>query len=260
MRWLLFFLLLCPVLRAAEPGLSLGAALKRPELVCKVSAENWQALTVSIANTGKTPVLLEQPAGLIASGVNDGARLITLRPVKQEIAPASHVDLMIPAAALASGKAVAAQEFRLTEESEPRLTALLDYLARNDDVPRETAQLAVFAVLENFNFSQWRHFLSGKAENPPEPTPAQVTAAVDALAIVRRVYPDKTFALSEDTELKMRALRNPWSRAKAAQLYGLDGPAAPLPPDIGTLLHTKPGDNCPVCRQRALLQPREDGF
>ena len=33
-----------------------------------------------------------------------------------------------------------------------------------------------------------------------------------------------------------------------------------VPPDIGQLLHTTPGDNCPICRQRAEMQPSPNGL
>jgi hypothetical protein len=60
--------------------------------------------------------------------------------------------------------------------------------------------------------------------------------------------------LAGDSELKLRALRNPWCRAKAMQVYGLSLGDGAVPPDLGQLLHTKPGDNCPICRQRALME------
>jgi hypothetical protein len=76
--------------------------------------------------------------------------------------------------------------------------------------------------------------------------------------VLREISPDKTFALASDSELKLRALRNPWCRAKAMQLYGMtipgDAPPGAVPPDLGQLLHTKPGDNCPICRMRAQMQ------
>jgi hypothetical protein len=83
-------------------------------------------------------------------------------------------------------------------------------------------------------------------------TPAEIVQAVDALGILRTIAPARSFTLAKDPELKLRALRNPWCRAKAMQLYGLAvpelGPAQA--PDLGQLLHTKANDNCPVCRLR----------
>ena len=86
------------------------------------------------------------------------------------------------------------------------------------------------------------------------PTPSDITQAIDVLGLLRKIAPEQTFALATDNGLKLRALRNPWCRAKAAQLYGLDNGDGGVAPDLGQLLHTKVGDNCPICRQRALLQ------
>ena len=75
--------------------------------------------------------------------------------------------------------------------------------------------------------------------------------------ILRTVAPSQTFALGSDSGLKLRALRNPWCRAKAMELYGITIPATTADgqvPDLGQLLHTRPGDNCPICRQRALME------
>jgi len=102
-------------------------------------------------------------------------------------------------------------------------------------------------------------------ENPPKqhPTPAEIAQAVDAAAYVRLTEPDKKPALLADDNFKRLALRNPWARAKAMALYGLSVDDAltgdpGLPPDLGKLLHTAPNDNCPICRQRALMQKGND--
>ena len=107
---------------------------------------------------------------------------------------------------------------------------------------------------------QWLQILAtprpGEPPDPNHPTPAEVTQAIDALGILRTLAPAKAFALATDDGLKLRALRNPWCRAKAMQIYGITLPAGDgaAPPDIGQLLHLKPDDNCPICRQRAQMQ------
>jgi hypothetical protein len=70
--------------------------------------------------------------------------------------------------------------------------------------------------------------------------------------VLREIAPTASFALAKDPELKLRALRNPWCRTKAMQLYGIALPeiAPGQAPDLGQLLHTKANDNCPVCRLR----------
>jgi hypothetical protein len=86
--------------------------------------------------------------------------------------------------------------------------------------------------------------------------------AIDALGLLRVLHPSRTFALATDPDLRLRALRNPWCRTKAALLYGLTLPGSDgaTAPDLGQLLHTSPGDNCPICRQRAEMQTSPGGL
>ncbi|MEI9895547.1 MAG: hypothetical protein WDN28_17060 [Chthoniobacter sp.] len=109
--------------------------------------------------------------------------------------------------------------------------------------------MAVFCLLENTSYAQWLQSLSGPsgiaAASDPHPTPAEVTQAVDVLGLLRQVAPQQTFALAGDSELKLRALRNPWCRVKAMQIYGLNLGDGAVPPDLGQLLHTKPGGQLP---------------
>jgi hypothetical protein len=184
--------------------------------------------------------------------------VVVLRAAEASVPARGAVEVALPAAALSSKSTVGIQSFKLTEATEPRLAPLLKYLAGQPDAPRTTTQLAVFCLLENITFAQWLHFLAatpgsaGPAE--PHPTPAEVTQAIDVLGILREIAPEQPFALKADSDLKLRALRNPWCRAKAMQIYGLQIGDGALPPDIGQLLHTQAGDNCPVCRQRTRMQ------
>ncbi len=79
-----------------------------------------------------------------------------------------------------------------------------------------------------------------------EPTPAEIAMLVEALAFAQAASTAKMPALGEDADFRRRALRNPWVRARAIQIFNLAFDA--VPPEIGALLHTRPGDNCPICR------------
>jgi len=92
------------------------------------------------------------------------------------------------------------------------------------------------------------------------PAPTEIAAAIDALGVLREIAPERKFALASDDELKLRALRNPFSRAKAMQLYGMTLPDGLVAPDLQQLLHTKPGDNCPICRMRAQMPDAGNGL
>jgi len=252
MRFLLLLpLLLATALPAAEP-LNLSAALRQPGL--SVVITGGTPLVVTVTNQSATPVTIAQPAGLICAGGD--SRVVTLRALEVNVAAHAAAEATVPAAFLRDGEPT--KPWLPTAETEPRLAPLLGYLASHNDMPRLTAQLLVRCVVTDIDFAAWQRSLG--VEPPAEPTPEHIVAAIDALGVLRELAPEKTFALATDPRLKLLALRNPVARRKAMQLYGIDLPEAPLPPELGTLLHTKPGDNCPICRQRALMQPREDGL
>jgi hypothetical protein len=137
---------------------------------------------------------------------------------------------------------------------DPRLAPLLTYLAARNDIPRETSQLIVFALLENISFAAWEKYITAARPAPPAAPISDAAVALDALAILRTIQPVADFALANDGALKLRALRDPLLRPRALQLFGLTAPddrtTGGVAPDLGQLLHSKPGDNCPVCRVR----------
>ncbi len=254
MRLFLFLhFALVMTLHAAEP-VSLAGAMQRSDV--GVTLGSSLPLAITIKNRSGAPLTIVQPAGLICRATGSEARIVTLRALEVTVAANSTADLTVPAAILRAGASSGA--FSLTAEAEPRMEPLLAYLAGHNGVPRTTAQLLVRCVIDDIGFATWQHSL--RLEPGAEPASEEIVAAVDALGILRAIQPEGRFALAADPALKLRALRNPVARRKAMQFYGIDLPEAPLPPELGTLLHTKPGDNCPICRQRTLMQPREDGL
>ena len=222
-----------------------------------MSGNGRDQLSLTIRNASAAPVAVAIPAGFIAEDPAGGDKMTVLRAASATIPPQGSVEVALPAAALSSKRACTAQPFAPTATAEPRLAGLLKFLADQPDAPKATAQLAILCLLEDITFPQWMQFLAtttASAPAEPHPTPSEVTQAIDVLGILRTVAPKQTFALAADPELKLRALRNPWCRAKAMQIYGLDLGDGAVPPDLGQLLHTKPNDNCPICRQRALMQ------
>ena len=241
----------------------LAAALATRQLAAEASGNSRDQLTVTLHNLSAAGVNVAIPAGLIAEGCDKPDRVIVLRKAEMSIPAKGSVDVALPVAALSSKSAVATQPFKLTTASEPQLDGLLKYLAGQPDAPRSTAQLAIFCLLENMNYAQWLQALpkpaNGSSASETHPTPAEITEAVDVLGLLRQLAPQQNFALAGDSELKLRALRNPWCRVKAMQIYGLSLGDGAVPPDLGQLLHTKPGDNCPICRQRALMEKAAAG-
>jgi hypothetical protein len=208
---------------------------------------------IAVANHETKPLERHWPAGTIFA-TKDGPRVVTLKETALSVAPGATGEAEIPAAALSAGnKLQPGQQAQPVEATEPKLAPLLKYLAGQNDVPRATSQCAVLALTEDIGFRDWLTFCGapGSADVP-------LVEAIDALGILRMIEPAKTFRLGQDQELKMKALRHPGTRGKAGALYGLaiPGDAVPgaVPPDLGQLLHTKPGDNCPICRMRAQMQ------
>jgi hypothetical protein len=210
-----------------------------------------------------SPLTVRLPAGQIYV-TTAGDRIATLREAVADLGPSGNAELTIPCAALSlRGGAPANQAAKPTAESEPKLAPLLKYLATRNDVPRATSECAALALLHDVTFQQWLDAAppAPPAAEPPSPLapPAALVQAIDAIGILRQIAPDQTFQLASDPQLKLRALRNPVTRAKALQLYGMTVPGDTAagnqtPPDLGQLLHTKPGDNCPICRMRAQMQ------
>ncbi len=254
------------VANAAAP-IDLKDALDRPDLHCELSMSAVDRMTFVVTNSGAEAVSIAIPAGAIGAGAEGTAKVIVLQTATLDIAPLATGEALLPVALLSSKLSPPGKAVRFSEESEPRLERLLKRLASEKDVPRATAQFAIFGILEDMNFGAWQKFLAahrGPEPDPqPHPNPVEIVQAIDALGLIREVAPERKFALMEDGELKLRALRNPWCRAKAMQLYGIkvtdDGSEFGLP-NISQLLHTKPGDNCPVCRNREEMKKGASDF
>ena len=251
----------------AETGASLtpAQALTRKDLACAWSGNGRDSLSLTVNNSSDEPLQIDIPAGQIAANRASTAKMIVLRAAQLRVPAHGSAEASLPAAALSSANALVSEPFQSSSDTEPRMDGLLKFLSTQPDAPKETAQLATLCLLENIDFQKWEQFLAppraGEPAGPPRPTPAQVTQAVDAMGILRTVAPAQTFALASDSGLKLLALRNPWCRAKAMELYGISVPGADGQiPNLGQLLHTRPGDNCPICRQRALMQQGSSDF
>jgi len=249
------------MLRAEAPPIALLQAVHQPGLQCILRGDGRSRLTLNVANHGAAATRVQIPGGLVCKSAA-GALVIVLRGADLDVPAGGAATAEIPAAALSSKNLPEDVAFDPIPDPELKLAPLLTYLATKNDVPKGTSQLVALALLEDVNFTQWEEFLAPARKSEPSgqthPTPAEITEAVDALGLLRELAPAGVFSLAADSSLKLRALRNPWSRAKAMLLYGMtipgDAPPGAVPPDLSQLLHTKPGDNCPICRMRAQMQ------
>jgi hypothetical protein len=241
---LLLLALLLPLTGSALP---LSEALARTDLRGVVRGNGESELTFAFTNPGNVALSIEVPAGLLGAAP-DGSKMLTLRQARLELPPGQAGELAVPAISVSMRRAKAEQPYTIEQTTVPALQPLLDYSAAHDDLPRTTAQLIALLMLEEMTFTHWREYLGH------EPSPLDVVSAVDALTITRQLKPAQKLPLVEDAEFRLRALRQPFARAKALQLFEMNSPEGVPVPDVSQLLHTKPGDNCPVCRMRSQME------
>ncbi len=234
------------------------------EPAVRVQVKEPYGLEFVATNATDQPEKLLQPVGKIWRAAS-GERLISLRPLEVTL-PAHHsATISIPVAALSSQyRWKLGEKVQGADLEEKALEPLSKYLSTRDDIPRETSQLVVLALLEDMNYAGWQKYLAANRapDAPAAPMQPELAGALDAVTILHAVVPGREFALASDPELKLRSLRDPALRPKALQLFGLtipgDAPAGGVAPDLAQLLHTKPGDNCPICRLRQAQESRAD--
>jgi hypothetical protein len=219
-----------------------------------VRGDGRSQLTVIVKNQSPDPAVIDIPAGLVAAG-KSGARVAAIRAATMEIAKGQTGEMVVPVVPLSLKNGAESEPFTVVRDRVEGLQPLMEWSAKQNDVPRTTAQLAALLLLGNVEFTEWQEFLNREHQSEPRPTPADIAAAVDAISIVRQLAPGRKMAIAEDPEFRLRALRNPWSRAKAMQLFGMNPPEGVPIPDLNQLLHTRPGDNCPICRLRNQSDP-----
>ena len=251
-------LLLCCCVAALAGGVVPAKPAVEARARIGITGDGRDPVMVSFSHDENSRFTLSLPAGRVLEAA-DGTKLVVLRSLQVELEPRTSFEATVPVAALSSGTVADRRVFSVADAHEPRVAALVKILDGYKDVPRATAQLAVFILMEDMDWPAWLAHPSG-GKPAREASTADVAQVVDALALVRLAHPEKKCAMLANEELKRLALRSPATRAKAMALYGMKiedaitgEPAAP--PDLRQLLHTAPDDNCPVCRMRAKAGP-----
>jgi hypothetical protein len=252
---------MCFCAAAFAQAIPLAQAVADGKVRLEITGNGHDTATLKLTNTGADLLTVILAPGKVFDAKN-GDRQMSLRVFETKLNAGASADAVLPTAALATKNSKADRALSLSARAEPRLAPLVKLFENQNDLPRATAQFAVFILLEDLRWPAWRVWSAEAAGKPVpnSPTPAEVAQAVDALALVRLAAPGSKPALLANEELKRLALRNPWARAKAMALYGLTVEDAltgdpGLPPDLKQLLHTSPNDNCPVCRLRQRMEP-----
>jgi putative oxidoreductase len=238
-----------------SPPLSLAQAQAQPGLKFSWATDGRTRISVSLENSRPTACSVEIPAGLVCV-TESGARVWGVQARVLESVGTGKTTATLSALALSTKNAGGDGPCVATQEKLPRLESLLRRLCDAPPLPRQTAQLAAFALLENLSLADWQTFLGlpsfSGAQTPPENDRVFLTECVDALAVLQTLAPGERFAFAADPDLKRRILRQPALRLRALSLYGIETPSdLPEAPDINRLLHKQPGDNCPACQNRA---------
>jgi|GEM_PF-1267364 len=265
---MMFRLLLCCCLLVSSLALAgdkaaatpLSEAIKRSDYTFHLTGNGRGLMSAKISNHTDKTTSLSIPGALVFAAAT-GEKQVTIRSANIDLPAGVETEVLIPTAGLSSKNTDAFREVKLSSEAGASLQPLIALFETQPDLPRNTAQLAVFIATEDISLSRWLDWLlvPDTEKVMSRPTPTEVTQIVDALAFVKLAFTDRKPSLLLDEKLKRLTLRNPHSRTKAAALYGIviddvqpgDVSAAP---DLKQLLHITPGDNCPICRQRQDMQ------
>jgi hypothetical protein len=246
----------CCCAAAFAEAIPLAVAVAAGKVRADIAGNGRDIATLKLTSTSAEPLAILLAAGSPLDS-KTGERQVTLRALEIRLEAGVSAEAVLPTAAIATTNTKADRALTLSAGTEPRLAPLVKLFENQNDLPRTTAQLAVFIITGDIQWPAWRAWSAAEADRPVPnvPTPAEVAEAVDALALVRLAAPDWKPALLASEDLKRLALRNPRARAKAMALYGLTVENAltgdpGLPPDLNQLLHKSPNDNCPICRLR----------
>jgi hypothetical protein len=248
---------------AAAMALPLADALTVPSLNASLRLDASGNVFFEARNTSSTLHSINVPAGSVLLAA-DSARWLTIRDARIDLAPGEKTDTRLPAVSMSILQKAAAGPLSISSEQTGGYEGLILFSKAHDDLPRPTAQLATWILIENITYAQWIATLTAGSA-PADPAtfplpPEHLITAIDALAIVRGLHPERTFALADAAEFRVRALRFPATRARAMTLFGIAPPEGIPETSLQDLLHTKPGDNCPICRWRGKMSAPASGF
>lgn len=214
------------------------------EAQVRTSADGTLQLQVSEA--------VQIPAGTVYVSEDGKGKCVLLDEVNIQPEAGKPQTLPLTTLSLTDGR-VPEQSWKISSERVEALEPLIRYLSSHRAVSAATRQLAALCLLRNVDAGQWH----------AEITDQDLYTIVAALDLLHQITPERTFALQQNSQLKLRALHLSDLRPKAMQVYGIALPPAAFDPqslpNMRQLMHT-PGDNCPICRQRAAAERLQDNL
>lgn len=240
----------------------LSEVLADPRLDASFRLDAAGEVIFKARNTGTEAQVIAIPAPTVLATAGS-ARWFTIREAEIVLAPGERTEMRIPALRMSMQHQPAPGPLTLSAEKPACLDALIHFSKAHDDLPRPTAQLAAWMLLEDISYPQWIATLAA-GSTPPDAArftvpPEQLSTGIDALAIAKGLFPGRAFALAQAPEFRMRVLRFAKTRPKAMALFGMTAPEGIPEASIEDLLHTKPGDNCPICRWRGKMRALDSG-
>ena len=126
----------------------------------------------------------------------------------------------------ASTNRVADAMFVASAAQQPRLQALLEFVADRPEVATPTAQTAALAILENLPASAFAKFAETGSDLPNQWDTAafkvETADIVQALILLRQMgLPDEELAVTVDPQTKIEAMIDPLAHAVAMRHYGI---------------------------------------
>lgn len=205
--------------------LDLPAAIDQGLVQAEFIGNGRETLRMNVTNKRNQAVRLHVAAGLVFK--NSNSSLVSLRVHDVDLKPGELKQEELQAAATSSANQVVDSPYSLTLQSEPKLAALLDYLAKHPELSPGAVQTAVLALTENLPVSAFAKFAEAGTTDMPsklDTTAFKVDVAdiISALGALRDIgVPDEQLALTIDPQLKIEAMIDPLSHAAAMHYYGI---------------------------------------
>lgn len=202
--------------------LSLQEAVTHQGISAILAANGHDTLTVKVSYSGKDPLRIEIPAGLVLRA--GPSSIVVIRHQEIELGPNQTRMERVRVAALSAANSTIDTLYDITSESDRRIEPILTYAARHPEVSDEAIQTAILATTDNLPLRAFAKFeMAGADVRSALDTDVFHVDTVDiinALALLRALgFRDENLALTIDPLLKVEAMVDPMAHAAAMSYY-----------------------------------------